>query len=132
MAQPFARPTKVKKPVEPLYSKKLLELTDRTRMIEEKLSQLREKVRVIDENMLMKTNELKEDVKELNLQVNELRKSIDEIKETLIRIVKEVESSAKISDIKVLEKYINAFDPTRFLTKEDVINIVKKELEGRS
>ena len=44
------------------------------------------------------------------------------------KIAKDLENTAKMHDVKVLEKYINLLDPTRIVTREDVIRIVRREM----
>ena len=58
----------------------------------------------------------------------DFRKDFDEVKNILRRVVKEMGNTAKLSDVKVLEKYITMVDITRLITKEDVVDIVKEEL----
>lgn len=112
-------------------TKKISELSERVRLLEQKLNTTRQKIQVVDENMLMKSRDLKDEIMKLNLGTKEMKRNLMEMNDALQHIIKMVNESAKNRDLKVLEKYINMIDPTRFLTKKDVINIVKDEF-GRT
>lgn len=101
---------------------------DRLRLIEERSHQNREKVRVLEENLIIKFKDLREDVKRLSLEADENRKVLTDVTKTLQRMVKEVSNSAKISDIAVIDKVLDFFDPTRFLTEKDVNRIISERL----
>lgn len=106
-------------------------LSERTRLVEERLKQTREKLQVIDETFSSKFKDIKENLEDLQNQINALRKDVDEIKEILRRITKDLSDTAKLSDVKVLEKYINMIDITRLITKEDVEKIVEEKLKKK-
>jgi predicted nucleic acid-binding Zn-ribbon protein len=112
-------------------TKKISELSERVRLLEQKLNTTRQKIQVVDENMLIKSRDLKDEIKKLNIGTKEMKRNLMEMNDALQHIIKMVNESAKNRDLKVLEKYINMIDPTRFLTKKDVINIVKEEF-GRT
>lgn len=101
-------------------------ITDRLRIIEERVHFNREKMRILDENSLVKFKELSDDVKELSLKLIELRKKVDDLVVTVQRVTRELGRTAKLNDVEIIEKVIDFFDPTSFLTEKDVIKIVKK------
>jgi chromosome segregation ATPase len=113
-----------------MMSKNISETGGRLRLLEERNDQLRQKFKIIDENLINKTTDLKESVEESDAKIEEIRRDIKQLKETIEHIVKELDNVATHQELKVLEKYINMIDPTRFLTKEEVIRIIKKELGG--
>ena len=108
---------------------KVGELSERSRLIEERLKQTREKMQVLDDTFSNKIKDIKNAVNDLNVQMNELRKNLDEMREIIRRVAKELGNTAKLSDVKVLEKFINLIDITRFITKEDVEEIVEEKLK---
>lgn len=107
-------------------TKKLSELSERIRIMEQKLSTTRGKIQVVDENMLMKTRDLRDDMNKISIESKVMKRSVVEMNDAIQHLVKMVSESAKNRDLKVLEKYINMIDPTRFLTKKDVISIVQE------
>jgi len=103
-------------------------LNDRIRLIEERSHQNRDKIRIVEENLVIKFNDMREDVKRLSLEVDSLRKNVNEITKTMQRMVKDLSGAAKLSDVKVVEKVLEFFDPTRFLTEKDVNKIISERL----
>jgi len=108
--------------------RKLSELSERTRLLEERIKQARERVQVIDETNITKVKELRDSINNLNEEMSSLRKSLDDIKEVVRRIAKDMGSTARLSDVRVLEKYIGMLDVTRLVTKDEVLRIVKDEI----
>lgn len=102
------------------------------RIIEERVHQNREKIRVVDENLILKVNSLKTSTKNTNLKVIELTKKLDEVTTSLQRMLKTLAETARISDLAVIEKVLDLFDPTTYLTEKDVIKFINKELGARS
>ncbi|MFA5406479.1 MAG: hypothetical protein WC307_03940 [Candidatus Nanoarchaeia archaeon] len=101
-------------------------LNDRLRMIEERTHQNREKIRILDENIIIKTKDSREDIKRLNLEVDELRRVLNEVTKTVQRMAKDLSNTAKLSDVNVIEKVLDYFDPTRYLTEKDVYRIIEQ------
>jgi hypothetical protein len=108
--------------------KNMSAISERSRLLEERLKQTREKLQVIDETLLNKISELKKEIKDVAEEVGSFRKEFDELKEIIRRVAKEMGQTAKLSDVRVLEKYIELFDITRIVTKEDVYKIVEEEI----
>ena len=46
-----------------------------------------------------------------------------------MELVKELQTAAKRDEVKVLEKYINLWNPVKFVTQNEVEQIVKEMLE---
>jgi hypothetical protein len=105
--------------------RRFAELSERTRLLEERLKQAHQKVEVVDETNIKKTKELKDKIKNLEDQLASSRKDLEDLKEIVRRIVKDLGQAAKLSDVRILEKYINMVDITRFITKDDVYRIIE-------
>ena len=108
--------------------RRLSELSERTRLLEERLKQARGRIQVIDETNIGKIKELRDTINNLNEEMTNIRKSLDDLKEVVRRIAKDMGSTARVSDVHVLEKYIGMMDITRLVTKDDVLRIVKDEI----
>lgn len=113
-------------------SEKINDFSSRIRLLEEKFEQIREKLKATDQNIIRRSNELKEVISQNQAMINEINKSVKEMKETTRHLIKEVETSAKTQDLKVLEKYVDLMDPTRFLTKSEAERMFKKKSEKSS
>jgi len=114
-------------------SEKIADLSSRVRLLEERYEQVRERGKATDQNLLRKSNELKEMIEELKVELDELHKAMKEMKETVKHLVKDMSITAKIQDLKVLEKYVDLFDPTRFITRKEAEELfVKKKSVTKS
>jgi hypothetical protein len=113
-----------------VMSKNITETGGRLRLLEERTDQLRQRFKIIDENLINKTTDLKESIAENDAKTEEAIREIKELKETVEHMIKELDNVATRQELKVLEKYINMIDPTRFLTKEEVVRLIKKEIGG--
>ena len=127
--KPQPQPEQVKKRPEDItlgLVSKINTINDRLRILEERLHFNREKIRTIDENSLAKFNELNSDVKELSLKLIELRGKVDDLTVTIQRMVRELGRTAKTSDVEIIEKVLDFFDPTRYLTEKDINKIISE------
>jgi len=113
-------------------------LSRRVRVLEESFSNMRRALQVTEQNMLDKNKLFSNEIRALSGDVNDLRKEAHEIKDRLLDIVKELESSAKREDVKILEKYINLWNPIKFVTQNEIDTLVTeivarelKEKEGK-
>ena len=102
----------------------------RIRILEEGLTNIRRITQVIEQNMLEKNKAFSTDIRALTSDINEIKSEINEIKERIVDIVKELEEAAKRGDVKVLEKYINFWNPVKFVTQNEVEVIVKEILKA--
>ena len=105
-------------------ARKFAQLSERTRLLEERLKQSFQKIQVIDETNMNKIKDIKDKITNLEEQLAAIRKDFDEAKEIVRRIAKDMSQTAKLSDLRVLEKYINMVDITRLVTKEDVLRLI--------
>ena len=107
-------------------ARRIAELNERTRLLEERGKQLMQKLQVVDETSMKKIADLRDKMQSIESQISNFRKEFEESKEVLRRVAKELEQTAKMSDVKVLEKYINMVDITRLIMKEDVLKLIEE------
>ncbi|MGM5482824.1 MAG: hypothetical protein ACQESF_05155 [Nanobdellota archaeon] len=113
-------------------SNMLKDVMRRIRQLEERYSNLRKSLHVTEQNMLNQSKKNNSDKKNLEDDISELKKHVKNMGEELKIITKELSTSVKKEDVKMLEKYISFWDPLSFVThnelKNEVKNEVKKEL----
>ncbi|MCX6711902.1 MAG: hypothetical protein NT139_02610 [Candidatus Woesearchaeota archaeon] len=109
----------------------LSDLNTRTRTLEGKYNILGERLLVVNQNMIEEYKKLIQETKTHEDDLNELRKEIENLKDILKQILKEIDSFAKKENIKVLEKYINLWNPLNFVTEQEVEDLIKKQLEQK-
>ncbi len=111
-----------------LLNKKLAELSERTRLLEERVKELRESLHVIDQTMQRRTKALKESINDTREEISSLRAQLTELRSVIRRIINDLSNTARKSDVKLIEKYIELIDPTNIVTRKDVERIVEEKL----
>lgn len=110
-------------------SNQINNLSRRLKMIEERYTNIRNKTQVTDQNMLEFNKEMNKTMKTSNSELLELRKDFNDLREKVKLIVKELKDTAKSDDVKLLERYINLWEPVNFVTKKDVERIIEDKLD---
>ncbi len=110
--------------------KKMSELNDRARILEERTKNLREKLHVVNQTALSNVNEINEVNSNQNTRIDELKKELEDMKNTIRKIAKGLSSKARDADVKIIEKYVEMMDSTRFISVKDVEKIVDEKLKS--
>ena len=103
------------------------DLIARTRVLENKYSLFGERMLIINKNMIEEYKKLSNEIKSIDIELKEIKNDIQNVKEVLKKIIKEIETFARKENLKILEKYINFWNPMNFVTKEEVIKIIQNE-----
>ena len=106
-------------------------LSRRVRMLEESSSNMRRFFQTTEENQLEKHKHISSEVKTINSDILELRKEIYELKDKFLLVVRELQTVARKEEVKVLEKYINLWNPVRFVTQNEIDRIIDEALERK-
>lgn len=107
----------------------IFDLNSRTRVLEGKYNLLRDRVLVINQNMIEEYKKILAEVKEINTDIKNVQEEIFKLKETIKHLIKELSLFAKKEDVHALEKYINIWDPMKFVTEKDVDRIIEERLK---
>lgn len=107
----------------------LVELTNRLRVLESKQSILSERLLVVNQTMIEEYKRLLKEIRDLAIQVKELKAENRNMANIVKHLTDEAKDFAKVENLKVLEKYINLWNPLRFVTESDVQRIVEDELK---
>ncbi|MBW3001942.1 hypothetical protein KY338_02140 [Candidatus Woesearchaeota archaeon] len=104
-------------------------LAARLKISEERYSELRKKLLLIEQNMLSHHKKAMNEIKVLHSEITDINSKINEIQDRILLIIKELRLTAKREDIDVMKKYVELWNPMRFVTKEQVENIVQEILD---
>lgn len=107
----------------------VIELTNRLRVLESKQSIFSERLLVINQNMIEEYKRLLKEIKAIDMEIKDLKKDLNNVKNILKHLTEEASTFAKKDSLKVLEKYINLWNPLTFVTEKDVENIIARYLE---
>jgi len=114
----------------PELQHKLNTIAARLRISEERYTELRKKLLMIERNMLLHNKKLLAETKTLNSETSELRHMVHQLEDRILTIIKELKLLARREDIDVMKKYIEIWDPTRFVTRKSVERMIKDILES--
>lgn len=103
----------------------------RLRLLEESFTNLRKFFQVTEENVIAKNKHFSAEIKTLVSDINEVRKEIIELKDKLFLVIRELQNVARKEDVKVLEKYINLWNPIKFVSQNEVEQIINEILEKK-
>ena len=101
-------------------------LNRRLRVLEERHSQIQRKTEVIEDNMISNHKEVSEGIKKINSDIKEMKKDFEDIKDNMMGLIKEVGSRAKKEDVDVIQKYLDLWNPTNFVTNRELDKAVKR------
>lgn len=113
---------------EQVYSQEsaFIDTANRIRDVEGKYNLLRDRVLIINNNMIEEYKKIIAEIRVTNSDIREIKSDIFKIKESMKHIIKEFELFARKEDLMFLEKYINLWNPMKFVTEQDVLNLIER------
>ena len=107
------------------------EISRTIKLIEDKYYNLRKKVQINEENSLEQDKKINEEIKVIKSDMLEMKHDIGDIKEKIMLIVKELKLTAKSEDVKVVEKYLDLWEPVNFITRNEAKKMVEQAVEEK-
>ncbi|MBS3135992.1 hypothetical protein J4401_03455 [Candidatus Woesearchaeota archaeon] len=104
-------------------------VTRRLKILEERLTTTRNKIQVLEQNMLHKQKSAYAEAKTQSFEITELKKEVNEVRDKILILVKELEQFAKKEEVGVLKRYIDFWNPIRFVSKNEVEDVVRQAIE---
>ncbi len=101
------------------------DIDSRIRSLESKNTLLRERIEIINQNSLNQSKKYIAELKKSNTEFQKVKKDIISLKKTNNQIIRELKLLATKEQIKTLEKYIDLLNPTDFITKKELKEILK-------
>ena len=103
-------------------------LSRRLRLLEEGFANLRRFFQITEENIIAKNKHYSAEIKTITSDIMEVRKEMQELRDKLSLVIRELQTVARREEVKVLEKYINLWNPIRFVTHNEVESIINEVL----
>ena len=107
-------------------------LSARLRLLEEGFANLRRMSQITEENLIQKNKQYTTEFKTIISDITESKKEIQDLKDKILLIIRELQATAKKEDVQVLEKYINLWNPIKFVTNNEVEGIVEDALSRKA
>ena len=107
----------------------LAEFGTRLNEVEEKQRLVRDRALLIGENLISSKEESEKKDFELKTKINEINLEIRNLKQLVHRIVNEIPTFARRSEIDLLESQSKIFQPLELTTKKEVELMIEKALK---
>ncbi len=108
----------------------LSNLTRRVRMLEERYTKINDRIDVDEHAELDFKKKVNIEVRTINSELDEIKRDLSEIKEKMTMIVKELKTTARKSEVSVIKKYLDMWQPLDFVTRKEFDEKLKELKEG--
>lgn len=116
---------------EPQPDSRLFELARRSRTLEERYSSLERRNQVMEENVLEHNRKLSSEIRLINDDIRELKKGVSELAEKMHYLAAELQEFARKEEVQVIKKYLDYWEPMRFVTHDQVEKIVNEIIDEK-
>ena len=99
----------------------------RVRLSEERMVDLRKHLQLVETNMLALQKKTASDAKNLNSEVSTLKRQVAQVEDRITTLLKELTLLAQKEDVDILKKYIELWNPVKFVTVEQVERMIEEE-----
>lgn len=107
------------------------DFSNRLKLIENRISVLRNHLNIIDTSLIEKHKATISELRTVEGNVRNLRADVDEIKNLAERLIKRLEDFASKEEIKVLERYVELWQPLKYVTHSEIESLVKNILKEK-
>jgi len=112
-------------------SMQISNLSRRLRILEERYTTLRKKTQDTDQMVLSFSKEVSSEMKASHSELVDFRREFYDLRDKVKLIVKELKECAKADELKVLERYLNLWEPMQFVTRNEVDRLVEEKIDER-
>lgn len=110
----------------------LSDTTSKIRSLETKNNILAEHILNVNQNTIEEYKRINKEIASINEDIKKIKEELFNLKQILRNFLSETEIFAKKTDVKVLEKYINLWNPLEFVREEDIDKIIEYKLKNLS
>lgn len=105
----------------------ITDLDRRLRILEERYGNIRKKLQLTDQNILESERGFVKELKIINDDTLKLKKQVNDYSEKIEIFNDEINQAAKKTDIKLIEKYLDLWDPKNFVTRNELKEYLKQK-----
>jgi chromosome segregation ATPase len=110
--------------------KNLSEIASNLRVLEDKYTNLRKKIQLTDQSLLEIQKNIFKEKKILNDELTESKIKLQELNDDLANMKSELKDSVKSNELKVLDRYLDMWEPLQYVTRKEVEDIIE-HLKGK-
>ncbi len=97
----------------------------RLRILEERYSNLRKKNQLTDQNMIDDAKRINDEIRVMQHTISELKKDVQEVNSKIKLLTEEMGQSVTKSEMNLLAKYLEFWEPMEFIRKEEAQKIIQ-------
>jgi hypothetical protein len=101
------------------------------RIIEERYSTLRNKSQSSEQSIISLEKDVRNDIKALSSDLVELKREMNDIKDKLRLISNELKNLVNKDEFKVMERYVDMWQPMNFVTRNELNKIIDANDKGK-
>lgn len=109
-----------------LAGTKLNNVATRLKILEERYSTLRKKSQTTEHNIIEVEKDHFDDLRIINDDISEIRHRMREIMEKVTLLSDEIQNFASDNDLKVIQKYVEFWQPVDFVTRKEVNDFLRR------
>jgi len=113
-------------------SRQVSELLSRLRLLEERYANLRREQQTTSQNMIENHQTLAKQQRKLSDDILNLKRTFHDFKDQLDNMKGELADTAKIHDFKVIERYLDYWEPLTFLTHDEAERLINQALKTKN
>ena len=113
-------------------SKSLSEIASSLRILEDKYYNLRKKSQLTDQNLLDAQRTFAKEKRLLTDELTESKLKIQDLLEQFDNMKTELKSAVRQKDYKVLEKYLDMWEPMEFVTRKEVEMVIERKFPDKN
>jgi len=101
----------------------------RLRISEQRYSEMRKKMLFVEQNMLSNHKRAMTEIKSVQSDILEIKRTIQAVEDKIIIIIKELRLTARKEDVDVMKRYLELWNPVKFVSHDQVIKIIDEKLD---
>ncbi len=126
-----SRPVQKSTPGQDKLSKLIGEVSSSLRILEDRYSNLRKKTQLTDQTLLEMQRQFFKEKRLLSDEIVEIKMKLSELAEELAVMSSELKNAVKQNDFKVLDKYLDMWEPMQFVTRKEAEEIIEGALNEK-
>lgn len=105
----------------------ITDLDRRLRILEERYGNIRKKLQLTDQNIIESERGFVKDLRIVNEDTLKLKKQVNDYSEKISIFTDEINQTAKRTDVKLIEKYLDLWNPRNFVTRKELKDYLKQK-----
>ncbi|MEM2954629.1 MAG: hypothetical protein QW625_01595 [Candidatus Nanoarchaeia archaeon] len=126
---PVVKKTPELEQIQTKIAEELSNYGSRIRLVEQRIEGLRAHLQLIDNTVLEKHKTVISEIRDIQDNLRAIRAELDSQKELIERLAKRMEVLASAEEVKILQRYVELWQPLQFVTRSEVKALIQNALK---